>query len=76
MTTALSLLRHVLTGFGTHLASYTMSAGTISTGLKRLKREDDHSIPSIFDVNNVKPHIAYTIKPRLSSSSSARHTVS
>jgi hypothetical protein len=42
----------VQTGIGAHPASYTMCTGGFFPGVKRLRRETDHSPPSSSDVKN------------------------
>jgi hypothetical protein len=42
----ISLLHYVQTGFGTHQASYTVTTGSCSPGVKLHGREADHSPPS------------------------------
>jgi hypothetical protein len=44
-------LRHRLqTGSGAHPTSYTMGTGALSLGIKRPRRESDHSPPSSAEV--------------------------
>jgi hypothetical protein len=40
------VLHSIQTRFGNHLVSYTTNIGPLSSGIKRPKREADHSIPS------------------------------
>jgi hypothetical protein len=59
-----SLLHCIQTGPGIHPATYSMSTGGFSLGLKRPGREADHSNPSSAKVKNVwhytsTPHYIY-----------------
>jgi hypothetical protein len=47
-----SILQNVQTNSGNHPASYCMGTGVLSRGVKRPRREADHSPPSGTDVKN------------------------
>jgi len=46
-----SLRHRVQTGSGTHPAFYSMSAGPVTLGVKRPRREIDHSPPTSVEVD-------------------------
>jgi hypothetical protein len=48
------LFHSVQIGSGAHPASYTKGTGALSSGIKRLGREADHSLPSSAEVKNGK----------------------
>jgi hypothetical protein len=52
-TSDFSLLHSVQTGSAAHTASHPMGTGGSSSGVKRLVREADDSLPSTDEVKNV-----------------------
>jgi hypothetical protein len=56
-----SLHHHVQNGSGTHPASYPMGTRDFSVGVKRPRREADHSPPSSAEVKNAQ---SYTSAPQ------------